>query len=499
MYKVLLVDDDDMILTGLQKLINWKSLNMEIVKTARNGKKALDYISEHPVDIILTDVTMPVLSGIDFIREAQKVTKPFKFILLSGYQEFEYVKKGMHLGASNYLLKPVDKKELYHSLENIRKGFEQEKRYNQADQIVFEGLLGRWIRNELREEQLEQLLENLLFKLPEEPMFSVVIVRSRQSWDWEISFKETCQELDISLFFSLNETEKVIVLAEQTNQEMKLKLNRLNEKMESKCQFFIGTDADDPRNVYKSYKHSLKAKEHADFYEKQLVFNTYKENEMTDLALSELMSDLNKEIFSKNVQRIAKEFNLFISQLQADQMNADNVKRLMYLILVNIHVQFDAIDSDKFLKKTKAIFAAETFKELTRLMETDLLPLDELTKQLLYSELTKQTIEIVQTEYMEDLNLKSVAKVLHVNVMYLGQVFKKETGESFSKYLNHYRINMAKELLLRSKEPVNDIASRIGYQNQGYFYKNFKSLVGRSPREFREQNQLNTNKKGADA
>ena len=170
-------------------------------------------------------------------------------------------------------------------------------------------------------------------------------------------------------------------------------------------------------------------------------------------------------------------------------MEEENAKRLMYLVMVNIYLQFDAIESEKFLTKTKALFDSTSFDELAAVMENDLLPLDELKKQLLYSDLTKQTIELVQKNYMEDLNLKGIATLLHVNVMYLGQVFKKETGKSFSKYLNHYRINLAKELLLRSKEPVNDIASRIGYQNQGYFYKNFKKLVGQSPREFRDQIQ----------
>src|SRR5690606_14599943 len=121
----------------------------------------------------------------------------------------------MRLGASNYLLKPIDKEELYHSLENILKEFEQEKLYNQADQAIFEGLLGRWIRNELREDQFDQLVENYLFKVPEDPSFTVVIVRSRQRGNWETSFKETCRELNISLYFSLNETEKVIILAGQ--------------------------------------------------------------------------------------------------------------------------------------------------------------------------------------------------------------------------------------------------------------------------------------------
>lgn len=487
MYKVLLVDDEYMILAGLQKLIDWESLEIEIVGTARNGKKALDYIMEHPVDIILTDVTMPVLSGIDFIREAQKIAKPFKFIILSGYQEFEYVKSGMQLGASNYLLKPIDKEELYHSLENILKELEQAKFYNEADQMIFEGLLGKWGRNELPEDQWIHLFENPLLKPLAKSIFTVVIIQGKYTNGWEAIFKVACTELDIPLRFSLSETEKVLILAEEDNKNIEQQLNQLNEKMEKNCLFFIGKPVEDPKQLYKSYKQAAKAKSHADFYGQQLSFNNYKENKMTDLTLSGLVTDLNEGIFSKNIQRISEEVSLFVNRLKKDQMDVEDIKRLMYLSLVNIYLQFDAIESDKFLEKTKNLFEAESFNELAKVMETDLLPLDELKKQLLYSDLTKQIIQIVQTEYTEDLTLKSIAKILHVNVMYLGQVFKKETGKSFSKYLNHYRINLAKELLLQSKEPVNDIADRIGYRNQGYFYKNFKNLVGQSPGEFREQ------------
>lgn len=486
MYQVLLVDDEYMILAGLQKLINWESLNMEIAGTARNGKKALDFITENPVDIILTDVTMPVLSGIDFIREAKKLEQPFKFIILSGYQEFEYVKDGMQLGAANYLLKPIDKEELYQSLQSILKDFEQDEFYNQAEQTIFEGLVGNWVRNELKEDKLEQLMKTPYLQATEDCGFSIVIVRNTEK-EWNKEFQAICKAFNLPLSFSLNEAEKVVVLATSDEKELVDTLEKVIEQTADKCTVFIGKSVENRQFIYQSYQSALDVKYQADFYGKQHIFNFCKLDTVTDLTLSGLVTDLNEGIFSKNIERITKEINLFIQRLQVDQMNAEDIKRLMYLVLVNIYLQFDAIESDKFLKKTKALFEAETFNELTEVMETDLLPLDELKKQLLYSDLTKQIIQIVQTEYMEDLTLKSIAKTLHVNVMYLGQVFKKETGKSFSKYLNHYRINLAKELLLQSKEPVNDIADRIGYRNQGYFYKNFKNLVGQSPGEFREQ------------
>lgn len=490
MYKVLLVDDEYMILNGLQKLINWESLDMEIIGTARNGKKALDFMMENKVDIVLTDVTMPVLSGIDFIREAQKVANPFKFIIVSGYQEFDYVKSGIHLGASNYLLKPIDKDELIQSLNQILKEFKQVNLTKQADQTIFESLLGRWVRNELQEEQLTQLVEHELFRLPKESNLTVVIVRNQSSIQWKSTFNCVCLELNLSLHFSLNEKEDVLILANQTDEELKKLLTKVNTKLNNDCLFFIGECIHDQKQVYNSYQCALKAKNHADFYGRPFIFNTYKENELTDLTLSGLITDLNEGIFSKNIERMTTEISTFTDQLREFQtLEAENIKRLMYLVMVNLYLQFDAIESEKLMVKSNQLFDAKTFDEVAAIMKNDLVPLDELKKQQSYSDLTKQTIEIVQKNYTEDLKLKSIASILHVNVMYLGQVFKKETGKSFSEYLNHYRINLAKELLLRSKEPVNDIASRIGYKNQGYFYKNFKKIVGHSPREFRDQIQ----------
>ena len=109
MYRMLLVDDEYMILAGLQKLIPWQELGIEIVGTAKNGQEALDFVRNNVVDIVISDVTMPLLSGIEFIRQAQSEDIYFHFLILSGYQEFDYVKEGLRMGADNYLIKPVDK------------------------------------------------------------------------------------------------------------------------------------------------------------------------------------------------------------------------------------------------------------------------------------------------------------------------------------------------------------------------------------------------------
>src|SRR5699024_921976 len=108
-------------------------------------------------------------------------------------------------------------------------------------------------------------------------------------------------------------------------------------------------------------------------------------------------------------------------------------------------------------------------------------------KQKNYSENIKQALQILHENYREPLTLKEVSESLHLNVMYLGQLFKKETKKSFSTYLNHLRMEQAKWLLLHSEQNINEISNEIGYNNTTYFSKLFKKIVGQSPKEYREK------------
>jgi len=119
MYKVLLVDDEYMITEGLKRLIPFEKWDMEVVATANHADEALDYVREHPVDIVISDVNMPDKTGLEMIGEMKELLPEAYYILLSGYQEFEYVKKAMNLNVVDYLVKPVDKVELEHLLEKI--------------------------------------------------------------------------------------------------------------------------------------------------------------------------------------------------------------------------------------------------------------------------------------------------------------------------------------------------------------------------------------------
>ena len=148
MYKVLLVDDEYMITEGLKRLIPFEKWDMEVVATANHADDALDYVREHPVDIVISDVNMPDKTGLEMIGEMKELLPEAYYILLSGYQEFEYVKKAMNLNVVDYLVKPVDKVELEHLLEKIlgqlrEKVYGPEMLSQKLDEEAFKGHLSQ--------------------------------------------------------------------------------------------------------------------------------------------------------------------------------------------------------------------------------------------------------------------------------------------------------------------------------------------------------------------
>ena len=132
MYKVLLVDDEYMVTEGLKRLIPFEKWDMQVVATANHADDALDYVKKNPVDVVISDVNMPDKTGLEMIREMKELLPDTYYILLSGYQEFDYVKKAMNLSVVDYLVKPVDKVELGHLLEKIAQQLQEKVEQSQT-------------------------------------------------------------------------------------------------------------------------------------------------------------------------------------------------------------------------------------------------------------------------------------------------------------------------------------------------------------------------------
>lgn len=128
MLRLMIVDDEQIIRDAISEMIDYESLGYSLIATAKNGMEAYDMICDEYPDVVITDIKMPVLDGLALIERASKSDSNITFILLSGYNEFEYAKQAMRYGVRYYLLKPTDKNELIEALKEIRKERQQEEK-----------------------------------------------------------------------------------------------------------------------------------------------------------------------------------------------------------------------------------------------------------------------------------------------------------------------------------------------------------------------------------
>lgn len=161
MYKVLLVDDEYMILQGLTMIIDWQALGFDVVSTARSGQEALAYLAQYPVDVMISDVNMPGMTGLDLIEAAKTNHPQLQTLILSGYQEFSYVQKAMELETKGYLLKPVDKAELQAKMKQFKDWLDAQQAESIRQETYHDSLLTLWLTDELSEKEFHQLSQDL--------------------------------------------------------------------------------------------------------------------------------------------------------------------------------------------------------------------------------------------------------------------------------------------------------------------------------------------------
>lgn len=271
MYRVMFVDDEYMILEGLKWIIPWQELGFEIVKTARSAQEALAFLETESIDVLLTDITMPEMSGIELIEQAKKKGHQFISLILSGYQEFDYVKKGMALQVQDYLLKPVNKQELLANIQRIKTELDQQKKSHARVRLYLENGLMRWLNDEISEGEYEELMQQFATIKPGD--FTVLLVEA------EMPFLETIKELFMKkgqlLFIEswMSTYHQLLLIYKGARQEAFLFIREIEAILAGQGQIFVGESVNEWETVYESYEKVKQLQAIETFYQEFLPNN----------------------------------------------------------------------------------------------------------------------------------------------------------------------------------------------------------------------------------
>lgn len=484
MYKLLLVDDEYMILECLKYLLPWQELGFEIVKTCRSAKEALAYLNEHPIDLLITDITMPEMSGIEMVSQAQSKGNFFATIILSGYQEFTYVKQGMQLGVKNYLVKPVDKEELLTTVQKVKLELDNQVTLALQQQAYVENHLIRWLNDDLNEREFQEMLTS--YGVVDQGPYTVIQIVAPPTLLKQIEANLSQQRQKLVLGNWTTNQEKLIWVHQGSKIERDLSLVQMEHQLSLQGEILVGETVAEWENVYESYEKIRQLSAMKKFYpdllpssQSQLLQKKPK-NELSFLAF-------NQSLMIGDLKTIHAELDKIFATIVAQHYDPEEARYLAFFLFSDIARQYPNIAGEIYDEAMQKVRHSHTIMELHALLEEILKKVQTTNREKPFSQMVQKIVDIVQEESQQDLNLSVLAEELHINVVYLGQLFKKETQSSFSQYLNQIRIRKAQQLLLHTEKNIAEIAEEIGYNNTNYFSKMFKKLNGLTPKEFREK------------
>ncbi len=534
MFSILLIDDEVMIRTGIRTSIDWESYGMLIIGEASNGEEGLEKALELKPDIILVDVRMPVMDGLEFSRVIRQKTPEVRIIIVSGYDDFRYAKEALNLGVNGYLLKPVGAEELINILlkqcEEIMEERDELNKGNSLKNVFEENLFylqSRFMNSILKKEYMEETYvgkksKELQITFPQ-GVYQVIVIdiddfyliteslSDKEKDNLKLLVKNIAEEVlkpltDSAVYFS--EFDYLVAVVDLE----KIKNSNANELYEEirncvkkyqKLTVTIGIS-----KVYQGITKIPDGYNEAVLALRSKVFKG--KDRIIDINLVDVVHRTSPVIYPSSDE---KEIMGYLKAMEADKLNRViekicedlsarrtedvRIKEIcVRLIMVSasyldeIGVDYRNHNGREFdpymeIKKYETI---EDIQEWLKNVFRNFIKVMQDSKNEKFKGIVMVAIQYINENYQHDIDVLKMAAVTYVTPNYFSRVFKKETGRSFTEWLNMVRVEKAKLLMKDPKWRVYEIAEKVGYSDYKSFTFNFKKYASCTPKEYHESN-----------
>ena len=492
MYKVLIVEDMDLTREDLISLIDWERYGFELLPDARNGKIGLEYAKRYRPDIVITDIKMPVMTGLDLVAQMKKENIEAEVILLTAYEEFELAKRALQMGVRTFILKyEIDEEVLLRELNGCIEALKTKENVHKVRMKQYlEAILAG--ENEIcksDETILEWIGKSVLILLEQigKPLMHPDEEGIRELIETEIPGSKIRVMKNsgggILIFYRVRSCISKMHLDSEIREFITKVQGLFSSQMGLSMTASIG-------GMIRKNKDILPAKEEAERIMKGRVFHrgvcildraAKDENEIKD-ALRCVEENIEKDSyenmpgFLENVlcRSVVKTENLYIWRKVSEKLLYFLMHRCAALEQPEIEERLDRFKRD-FQKMDIYSF----MKEYEGIME-----MLESSSDSRYSGKVRYIKAFMEQNYSRDISLNDVAGDLGMNAIYLSQLFKKETGSTFSAYLTKVRMNQAIRLLRTGEYKIYEVSEMVGYQTVQYFSKVFKKETGKNPKDY---------------
>ena len=526
MLKVLLVDDEQKEISFLLQAVPWAQMGLEVAGVAENGALADDMEQQLLPDIVLTDVVMPAMTGIELAQRIRSRRKDVHIIFLTGHRSFEFAQQAIASDVEHYLLKPVDPEHLKQVLEQVAQRCVDNKR-KRFEQQLFEEML-RQNMPVLRETMLRQLLTGMAaeeqsrlqfydIRIQDGPVCAVVLQpeealhgseydRTLKNYRFTQAVQEILEQDPHYLFFSLQTQNRYCLLCHDLADRQTLAdlLQRLQQNVNLMCRetvrIGVGKTVFAIGDIPQSYQTAQLALEHSsgETGSEAMFFGDLipEQTALPPMQLDDVKNRLSESVVAGQTDKVRH----LLLQLRQDLQQQPLSAQVLHTACIDLTNAVIWKVSTYYPMVIPAVFGGEiSFLPLMELSEagpmvqwisTVLLPISENIAERQLSRQGQLAAELktyMDNNLEKDMTVESIAATAGLSRGYASSIFKKRYGISINQYLINARMAKAKELLCQPLLKIRDIAAMVGFYNNAHFSAVFKREVGIPPRDYREQ------------
>jgi two-component system response regulator YesN len=533
MFKVVIADDEYLICQLIKNLIIWEELDLDLVGKAGNGFEAYELLVEHKPEILITDIKMPRLDGLELVKKARDENINCRFVIISGHRHFEYARNALKYNVEDYLLKPINKDDLNATLKKVCRSLAAEKQdiekrneiygqlensrnslrrhfinYTASDMKKVEGSSLSTISKEFDLEFTKGLFQAFIIKIdinggkPDNTDFNSLLSKISGLCDKRLT--SSCYE-----FISSPVRNGVLVLLNyDTNDSgtVKKEIKSLFEEIRLVTDMFsdlsstmgAGTVEDNIDQLPESIAAAMNAVKCRILLGRNRIIDgaalNYRTNGPGDLIGPDKEKQLRKafEVLDNDAYREWLEgiMACFIGDISPAVMY-DIGERVSEMFLNTIKSLKLELNEDKPLGEEIVTMLDssgnmdDVFRSIFNPVSRRITELSN-QKEMMDSKPVRDAKIYIADHYMEQIKLEDVARAVYLNPIYLSTIFKMHSGINYTDYLTNYRIDAAKELLKSTGISIAEIAAKVGYMEARYFSKIFTKTVGIKPKDYRK-------------
>ena len=534
--KVFLVEDEMVIRRGIKNSIDWEKEGYIFCGEASDGELAYPMIIKEKPDILITDIRMPFMDGLELCKLVKKELPNIKILILSGYDEFDYAKEAIRLGVTEYLLKPISSGKLLEALNGVSESIRREK----EDKDLVRKYMEEMRENTEHEKQkfFEQMIAGNLSMADaletgkkyemnlSAGMYNLLLFRftlgeeNRKSGELlgeaEYAIEKLTERLEYVFEFQRGVEGWAFLLMADNEEQMSERVKELSKDLEeimknySTIAYFggIGQPVARLRELEESFGEAERALAARFTMELNRIISvddirmaqnvdTLDDIEITSFGEIEKTRTMLEKFLNNGVEDEIDEFvDVYINELPEENLKSVLMRQYIimdaYIVMMSFCEKIEGIEgemqaqSEELKNSMKTSQTLEEIKNYIRMLLKKIIGVRDTISGRRYSDIIEIAKDQIRKTYMSDeISLNTIAAEVGMSPSYFSSIFSKEMGKTFVEYLTEIRMDRAKELLMCSSMKTSEIGYEVGYKDPHYFSYIFKKTQNCTPKEFR--------------